>query len=60
MVKGSSNYKDQLLRIANLHEKIANQRKDYLHKTSRYLANKYDYVFVEDLDLKEISKRKKE
>lgn len=60
MVKGSSNYKDQLLRIANLHEKIANQRKDYLHKTSRYLANKYDYVFVEDLDLKEISKRKEE
>ena len=60
MVKGSSNYKDQLLRIANLHEKIANQRKDYLHKTSRYLANKYDYVFVEDLDLKEISKRREE
>lgn len=60
MVKGSNNYKEQLLRISNLHERIANQRKDYLHKTSRYLANKYDYVFVEDLDLKEISKRKEE
>lgn len=60
MVKGSNNYKDQLLRITNLHERIANQRKDYLHKTSRYLANKYDYVFVEDLNLKEISKRKEE
>ena len=60
MVKGSNNYKNQLLRITNLHERIANQRKDYLHKTSRYLANKYDYVFVEDLDLKEISKRKEE
>jgi len=60
MVKGSNNYKEQLLRITNLHERIANQRKDYLHKTSRYLANKYDYVFVEDLDLKEISKRKEE
>ena len=60
MVKGSNNYKKQLLRIANLHEQIANQRKDYLHKTSRYLANKYDYVFVEDLDLKEMSKRKEE
>ncbi len=60
MVKGSNNYKSQLLRITNLHERIANQRKDYLHKTSRYLANKYDYVFVEDLDLKEMAKRKEE
>ena len=60
MIKGSNNYKEQLLRLTNLHEQIANQRKDYLHKTSRYLANKYDYVFVEDLDLKEISKRKEE
>ena len=60
MVKGSNNYKEQLLKISNLHERIANQRKDYLHKTSRYLANKYDYVFVEDLDLKEMVKRKEE
>ena len=60
MVKGSNNYNKQLLRITNLHEQIANQRKDYLHKTSRYIANKYDYVFVEDLDLKEMSKRKEE
>ena len=27
MVKGSNNYEDQLLRITNLHERIANQRK---------------------------------
>ena len=60
MKKGSNNYREQLLRIANLHEKIANQRKDFLHKTSRYIANKYDYVFVEDLDLKSISERKEE
>ncbi len=60
MVKGSNNYKEQLLRIANLHMRIANQRKDFLHKTSRYIANKYDYVFVEDLDLKSISERKEE
>ena len=60
MKKDSSHYKKQLLRVKNLHEHIANQRKDYLHKTSRYLANKYDYVFVEDLDLKEISSKRKE
>ncbi len=60
MEKGSNNYKNQLLRITNLHERISNQRKDYLHKISRYIANKYDYVFVEDLDLKSISERKEE
>ena len=58
MEKDSNNYQEQFLKVANLHERIANQRKDYLHKTSRYIANKYDYVFVEDLDLKEMSKRK--
>ncbi len=60
MIKGSNNYKDQLTRIRNLYERIANQRKDFLHKASRLLANKYDYVFIEDLDLKEMSERKKD
>ena len=60
MVKGSSHYQKQLLKVRNLHEHIANQRKDYLHKVSRALANTYDYVFVEDLNLIEMSKRKDE
>ena len=58
MKKDSSHYKKQLLRVKNLHEHIANQRKDFLHKVSRKLANTYDYVFVENLDLKEMSERK--
>ena len=58
MKKDSTHYQKQLLRIKNLHEHIANQRKDFLHKASRKLANTYDYVFVEDLDLKEMSERK--
>ena len=58
MKKDSSHYKKQLLRVKNLHEHIANQRKDFLHKVSRKLANTYDYVFVEDLDLQEMSKGK--
>ena len=57
MKKDSSHYKKQLLRVRNLHEHIANQRKDFLHKASRKLANAYDYVFVENLDLKEISEK---
>ena len=57
MKKDSSHYQKQLTRIKNLHEHIANQRKDFLHKESRRIANAYDYVFVEDLDLKEMAKR---
>jgi putative transposase len=58
MKKDSSHYKKQLLRVKNLHEHIANQRKDFLHKASRKLADAYDYVFVEDLDLKEMSEKR--
>ena len=60
MKKGSSHYQKQLMKIQNLHEHITNQRKNYLHKLSRSLANTYDYVFVEDLDLKKMSERKEE
>ena len=58
MVKDSKNYLKQKQKIDNLHSHIANQRKDFLHKVSRNIANKYDYVFVEDLDLKEMSSSK--
>lgn len=58
MVKDSKNYLKQKEKIDNLHSHIANQRKDFLHKVSRNIANKYDYVFVEDLDLKEMSSSK--
>ena len=55
MKKGSSNYYKQKLKIAKVHEKIANCRKDFLHKLSYSLANTYDYVFVEDLNMQSIS-----
>ena len=60
MKKGSTHYYKQLLKLAKIHEHIANQRKDYLHKLSRNIANRYDYVFVEDLNLIEMSERKEE
>ena len=52
---GSNNYEKQKIKVAKLHEKIANQRKDFLHKLSYELANKYDYIFVEDINLQSIS-----
>ena len=55
MKRGSSNYYKQKIKIANVHEKIANCRKDFLHKLSYSYANRYDYIFVEDLNMQDIS-----
>lgn len=52
----SKNYYKQKVKVSKLHEKIANQRKDFLHKKSREITNLYDAVCIENLDLKEMSK----
>lgn len=54
--KGSNNYNKQKLKVAKIHEKIANQRKDFLHKISRKIVNSYDVVCVESLNMKSMSK----
>jgi putative transposase len=50
--RGGKNREKQRLKVAKLHEKIANQRKDFLHKQSRKIANFYDVVCIEDLNMK--------
>lgn len=57
--KGSRNRDKQRLRVALLHEKIANQRRDFLHKKVRYLADHYDAIGIEDISVKAMAKRKK-
>lgn len=57
--KGSRNRDKQRLRVAKLHEKVANQRRDFLHKKARYLADRYDAIGIEDISVKAMSKRKK-
>ena len=54
--KGSNNRKKQRLKVAKIHEKIANQRKDFLHKKSREIVNQYSFVAIEDLNMKAMSK----
>jgi putative transposase len=54
-VYDSQNYYKQRLIVAKCHEKVANQRRDFLHKLSRILANNYDCVCIEDLDMKAMS-----
>jgi putative transposase len=55
-VKGSRNYDKQRKRVALCHEKIRNQRSDHQHKLSRRLADQFDAVSVEDLDMKALSR----
>ena len=55
MQKGSKNRSKQRIKVANLHEKVANQRKDFLHKQSRQIVNAYDCVCIENLDMKAMS-----
>ena len=52
----SSNYYRQKQKVALLHEKVANQRKDWLHKLSRQICNEYETVVVEDINLQTMSK----
>ena len=43
------NYQKQRLKVARLHEKISNQRKDFLHKLSIQLIKNHDKICMEDL-----------
>ncbi|MBU0846819.1 transposase [Patescibacteria group bacterium] len=57
--KGSNSWKRQCRRLALLHHKISNVRKDYLHKLSTDFAKNYNTVFTEDLKIVNMSKRAK-
>ena len=56
MQKGSNNRSKQRIKVAKLHEKVSNQRKDFLHKQSRQITNAYDCICIEDLDMKAMSR----
>jgi putative transposase len=46
-------------RLAVLHEKVANQRKDFLHKTSTELIKNHDSIAIEDLAVSNMVKNHK-
>ncbi|MDL5055405.1 transposase [Oscillatoria laete-virens NRMC-F 0139] len=50
-VKGSANWKKAQLQIAKLHRKIANIRKDTLHKLTSNLAKNHSKIGIEDLNV---------
>ena len=55
--KGSNNRNKAKLKVAKLQKHTANQRLDFLHKKSTEIANQYDVVCVESLDMKNMSNK---
>ena len=47
--KGSKRYEKARIKVARLHEHIANQRQDMLHKLSTMFVREYDIICLEDL-----------
>lgn len=50
--KGSVGRKDARLKVATLHEKIGNQRRDFLHKLSCHIVKSYGMIAIEDLNIR--------
>ena len=55
----SKNYQKQRLQVAKIHEKIANMRRDFLHKLSTTLIKNHDVICIEDLSSKNLMKNRK-
>lgn len=57
--KGSNNWNKQRIKIARLHEKITNIRKDFLHKLSSKMINENQVIISEDLQISNMVKNHK-
>lgn len=49
--KGSANRTKDRLKVARLHERVANQRKDFLHKLSADVTSRFGLIGLEDLNV---------
>ena len=57
--KGGKNREKARIRKARLEERVANQRKDDLHRATTKLVRSYDAIFMEDLNVKGMMKNHK-
>jgi putative transposase len=54
-IKFSKNWKKTKTRVQQLHSKIANTRRDYLHKTTTEISKNHAIIVLEDLQVKNMS-----
>lgn len=57
--KGSNNRNKQRIRVAKVHEKITNQRNDFLQKISTMLISENQVICIEDLKIKNMVRNHK-
>lgn len=57
--KGSNGFEKQKIKVAKIHEKIANSRLDTLHKVSKELVDENQVICIEDLNIKGMIKNRK-
>ena len=50
--KGSKNREKCRIKVAKLHEKVVNQRKDFLHKLSKQIIDENQVIMLESLKIK--------
>lgn len=55
----SKNYQKQKKRVAKIHNKIRNKRKDFINKLSTEIINSHDIICIEDLNIKVMLKNHK-
>jgi len=53
----SQNWKKVKRKTAKVYEHVTNQKKDFLHKLSRYYVDTYATICVEDLDIKGLKEK---
>jgi putative transposase len=58
-VKFSNNWKKEKAKVQKIHSRIANARKDFLHKTTTAISQNHALVCVEDLQVRNMSKSSK-
>lgn len=57
--RGSKHYEEARLAYALLHERIANKRRDFLQKLSKWFIDNYDTIIIEDLAVQNMMKNHK-
>jgi putative transposase len=54
--RGSNNWVKAKRKLARLYERVESRRTDFIHKTSRMIADQYETVYVEDLNISNMVK----
>ncbi|RQH00743.1 RNA-guided endonuclease InsQ/TnpB family protein [Natrarchaeobius oligotrophus] len=50
--EGSNNWEKQRRRVAEIHARMSNKKRDFKHKLAHFYTTEYDAVFVENLNVK--------